>query len=1169
METTKLRKYAQFARRELVSQVASKLKLVLAEGSDARREQIKTVAELEKEINSSSEKHVIEKVAYTWFNRFCALRFMDANRYTAIGIVSPTDGQFQPEILAEAKMGHVDELLVSAKVRDHVFDLLSGTKFSTDAQGEAYRALLVSVCNYYHLAMPYLFEKIAGYAELLMPDDLLSSKSILAYTREALTPDVCADVEVIGWLYQFYISEKKDEVFEGLKNNNKISVENLPAATQLFTPRWIVRYLVENSLGRLWMLNHPNSKLVESMDYYVGKDHSTMDFLQIRNPEDVKICDPACGSGHMLVYAFDLLYAIYEEQGYERADIPYKILQHNLVGIEIDERAAELAAFALTMKARSKYRSFFRNPAQPKIIVLKNVRFDPEELKQYTEFLGKDVFSANLRTNLQLFGESDNFGSLICPEPMDSKYLAQVAESKNVSSHIFLSKTHEKVLEVFKQIDCLSESYNIVIANPPYMGGQGMNGRLSAWAKENYPNTKADLFAMFMERALDLVSTKGLVAMVTMQSWMFLSSFYDFRKELLDEHHISSLIQIGFNSFPELNSKVVQACAFVITKGICNADGIFFNLNAAAPSADKNKVFLDQLSRSKDFFFLVGSSDFKKIPGFPIAYWISNELRSVFPKSKQLGDGCDLQIGMITGKNDLYLRQWYEVSFDRIGFGCTSRENSVASSKKWFPYAKGGDYRKWAGNEECVVDWEHDGERLRTTKHPTANRTWAHNFNLNFIFLPSICWTVVTSMKSTFRLHNGGFLFDAAAGLCQPKGDLDVYSVLGLLNSKFTETILPLLNQTMNMHPGYLSVLPQLEVENTNMIRKLVEISKQDWDSFETSWNFQLSPLLDPTVRQKNIRETYEALRAKWEKTTEEMRVLEQSYNERLAERYKLQAEVSSDVTVKEITINCNPAYRYGDDKNHNELESLLLADTIKELASYAVGCMFGRYSLDKPGLIMASQGQSLDNYSAQVQSPQFEPDTDNAIPVLDGDWFNDDLSIRFRKFVRIAFGEEYYEDNIEFIEHALGKDIRKYFLKDFYNDHVRRYKKRPLYWLFSSPNGSFNILIYGHRYKPDTVSVVLNDYLREFRTKLMSKKSHLEAVSISGSAAQSEKTKAFKEIEMLRKIIDELNTYEREVLYPLATKMVDLDLDDGVKTNYGKLGPALKSIPGFAAAEE
>ncbi len=589
METAKLKKFAQFARRSLIEQVSAKLNLVLADGSAARREQPKAIVELEKQLHEHDREQVVERVAYTWFNRFCALRFMDVNRYTRIGVVSPAEGQFQPEILAEAKMGHIDEEMVSEKIRQQIFALLNGTLPSRDPQAEAYRLLVVAACNDFHRVMPYLFERIADFTELLMPDDLLSGNSILAYTRETMTPDVCGDVEVIGWLYQFYISEKKDKVFDDLKKNKKITPENIPAATQLFTPHWIVRYLVENSLGRLWMLNRPNSKLIEQMEYYIKPEQPESDFLRINKPEEIKICDPACGSGHMLTYAFDILYAIYEEEGYEPSEIPEKILTQNLYGIEIDERAGELAAFALTMKARARQRRFFRKPIQPNICVLQNIWFDDVELKNYMDFIGRDLFTTPLQATLKQFEEADNFGSLIRPEVTDVEAMLNVLASKNVSGELFLSPTHHKVLQALLQADYLSPKYHVVIANPPYMGGKGMNPRLAAWVKENYPDSKSDLFAMFIERNLDLAQKLGAVGMITMQSWMFLSSFEKLRDKLLDNATILSMAHLGARGFDSIGGEVVSTTAFVLGNGyIPDYKGAFVRLVDGKSEAEKD-----------------------------------------------------------------------------------------------------------------------------------------------------------------------------------------------------------------------------------------------------------------------------------------------------------------------------------------------------------------------------------------------------------------------------------------------------------------------------------------------------------------------------------------------------------------------------------------------------
>lgn len=572
METAKLKNFAQFARRSLLEQVSAKLKLVLGENSAARRERAEAVKKLEDVIKGQSKEQVIERVAYIWFNRFCVLRFIDVNRYTRIGVVSPSEGQSQPEILAEVKMGHIDEEMVQDKVRQQVFALLNGKAPSRDPQGEAYRLLVVAACNFWNKVMPFLFQRIDDYTELLMPDDLLSGNSILTLACEAMTPEACEDVEVIGWLYQFYISEKKDEIFDGRKKNKKITPENIPAATQLFTPHWIVRYLVQNSLGRLWLLNRPNSRLAEQMEYYIPPEKPETEFLEINGPEDIKVCDPACGSGHMLTYAFDLLYAMYEEEGYDAAEIPEKILTYNLYGIELDERAGELAAFALTMKARSKQRRFFNKGVKPNICVLENVHFDEGELKEVISDQCSVVSGASgedIRHDLNLFEEADNFGSLIRPQ-LTSEQCTKLRDyltehwTQAISHSLFENKTHRKVLQALRQADYLSPKYHVVIANPPYMGSRGMNGRLAAWAKKNYPNSKSDLFAMFIERSLNLAQKHGAVAMITMQSWMFLSSFEALRSRILNQHTILSMAHLGARAFDSIGGEVVSTTAFVL-----------------------------------------------------------------------------------------------------------------------------------------------------------------------------------------------------------------------------------------------------------------------------------------------------------------------------------------------------------------------------------------------------------------------------------------------------------------------------------------------------------------------------------------------------------------------------------------------------------------------------
>ena len=1170
METAKLKKFAQYARRTLQDLVEAKLQLVLHVGSAARREAAQAVVELEREMTQTSREHIVEKVAYTWFNRFCALRFMDVNGYTRIRVVSPADeGQFQPEILAEAKMGNIDDERVPDKVRQQVTALLDGTATSSDPQQEAYRLLVVAECNSFYRAMPYLFERIADYTELLMPDDLLSGNSILAAAREAMTVDACQDVEVIGWLYQFYISEKKDAVFDGLKKGRKISPENIPAATQLFTPHWIVRYLVENSLGRLWMLNHPNSGLIEQMDYYIKPETVETDFLRIARPEDIKVCDPACGSGHMLTYAFDLLYAMYEEAGTDASEIPEKILTHNLYGIELDERAGDLAAFALTMKARAKQRRFFNKSIEPNICVLEKISFSNGELDEYMDVVGCDLFTLDLRATLQQFDEADNFGSLIRPKLRNVQNMLPLLAAKDMGGQLFLKCTHDKVIHVLRQTDYLSSKYQVVVANPPYMGSKGMNSRLSAWAKKNYPDSKSDLFAMFIERNLDFVVKQGSVGMITMQSWMFLSSYEKLRASMLEHDTILTMAHLGSRAFDSIGGEVVSTTAFVL-KNVPYRDlqGDFLRLVDGSSEAEKDRMLREAVrNRNCVWYHRAASNDFHKIPGSPIAYWVSKKVRDIFETEPSLGDIAEAKQGLGTGQDAVFFRFFWEICQVKMGFDFTSSIDIWNGEKKWIPLNKGGSFRKWYGNKEYLIAFNKENRDI--LKKLGNNLPSEHKY-----LKPFISWSDITSANNSFRKFEHGFLFSNTGHCVFPEGFDQESILLSYCNNKFVNMMTKILNPTIHFHVGYFNLLPypsKITKENTK-IRKLTDLlvgeAKSDWDSFETSWNFEEYSLLKKNIYQPTLKKTYIKIRTSWNESILTVQRLEEENNRIFIDAYELQDELEPDVSLNEITLTCNPHYRYGNKKTESEMESLLLADTMSEFISYAVGCMFGRYSLDQPGLVLANQGDTMADYLRRVPQPRFMPDDDNLIPMLDGEWFSDDITERFRAFLRVTFGDEHYVENMQFIEDALGKDIRKYFLKDFYSDHVKRYKKRPIYWLFASPKGTFSALIYLHRYRPDTASVVLQ-CLRDFVVKLGAHRTYLDQISIDPGAGQVEKTRALKEIDSLKKQLLELDEYERETLYPLATSQIALDLDDGVKVNYLKLGAALKKIVGLDAKDD
>jgi len=1155
MDTGALKKFAQEARRVLRDQVSAKLAQVLAENSAARREAPKAVQELAGEIGRTSRDQVIERVAYIWFNRFTALRFMDANSYTTVRVVTPADGQTRPEILSEAMAGVIGDEVPEA-VAAQVRALLDNRTPSRDPQGEAYRLLVVAMCNHWHAAMPFMFETIADYTELLMPEDLLSQASFLAKLRTVMTEDACQDVEIIGWLYQFYVSEKKDEVFAGLKNGKKITAESIPAATQLFTPHWIVRYLVENSLGRLWMLNRPNSRLKERMDYYITSAELEPDFLRISSPEEIKVCDPACGSGHMLTYAFDLLYAIYEEEGYDATEIPGLILTQNLYGIEIDERAGALAAFALTMKAAARRKRFLRRGVQPNVCVLKPVKFEAGELNNYMDAIGRDLFTAPLRQILTQFEEADNFGSLIRPALTDVAGVRQIIEGKDVGGNLFLRDVHARVQVVLRMTDYLAPKHHVVVANPPYMGRKNMNPALQRYVVEQYKESSGDFFATFIERCLALKAPSGFVSMIAMDSWMFGDDYTGFRGQILSQFEIQCLMHLGPHAFDEIKGEVVQVAAFVLRDRERNRRvGTFVDLTKQPNSGSKEAAFL-----AGDGRYYVNSNEFDDLPRNVLAYFISEHTRSAFKNGIALREVAEAFTGLQTGDNPRFIRSWSEVGFSQIDFKRRPNLGGDTGNRKWVPYVKGSDFRKWYGNHEFVLDWSNDGSEIKSHKSSTVR-------NQQYYFRAGLAYNNI-SERLSLRSVGFGQIFDQKNSMFFSNTEEDAKFSMAYLHAKTTPPFLRVV-APKDFGPGSMKLLPVMK--NYKELYSAVEIAeaataiaRKDWDAYEASWDFTTLPILDAKLRADTLKGTWASLRAYWREMTEQVQRLEEENNRIFIEAYDLRDELTPDVPLEEITLTCNPAYRYGGKKSEAELEVLLLADTMREFVSYAVGCMFGRYSLDAPGLILANQGEGLQDYLAKVPSSAFEPDADGVIPVLDGDWFADDIAARFRKFLRVTFGDEHFQENLAFIEEALGKDVRKYFTRDFFNDHVKRYKKRPIYWLFSSPKGTFNALIYMHRYRPDTVSVVLNDYLREFRSKLEAHRRAQEALSISGDASPTQKTKALKEIEATAKQIEELDVWERDVLFPLATQKIEIDLDDGVKANYPKLGAALKPIKGL-----
>lgn len=1170
METAPLKSFATWARTSLIREVTARIAVVLAPASSERVELPKAVEALEKAVASSGggdkgKAAVADKVAYTWFNRIIALRFMDANGYTGIGVVSPQFGVEvgQPEILAEAKRGNIDATVVVGKTRDAITSLLNGTRRSDDAQGEAYALLLADYCRHWNRAMPFMFEREGDFTELLIPANLLADDSVPSRAVKVLSKDVCQDVEVIGWLYQFYISERKDEVFAGFKRNKKAGADEIPAATQLFTPHWIVRYLVENSLGRLWMLNRPASRLVDQMQFYIAPVDEESDFLKIGSPEELKVVDPACGSGHMLTYAFDLLHAIYEEEGYAPADIPGLILTNNLFGIEIDPRAGSLAAFALTMKGRAKQRTFFNKQLEPNVCVLEPIRFTTDEIEFLVTRAGD---RRDEETFWNQFEHADTLGSLIQPLPRLTADLKNHISQLDDGGDILRADVLSWAQRVIEQAEYLSREYAVVVANPPYMGAGNMGSLLTTFAREHYAASRTDLFAMFIELCIRLAGRSGQVAMITMQSWMFLASFETLRERVLRHAPPAAMAHLGERAFDSIGGAVVSTTAFVLQVGRSLGEvGSYVRLVDGRTESEKSEMLLAAAAGDEGRLYWSSGETFSQIPGTPIVYWLSEDVRRAFALGRPLGDVAELREGLSSSDADRFVRLWWEVPARSRVLDAPTPAVAKASGARWFPFNKGGDFRKWYGNQEYVINWQNGGAEILAERPKSTVRS------PQFYFRSCVSWSKISTGSPSFRSYPQGFVLGSAAKSVYVDSEEESTLIMSICNSSLVQLLLEAKSPTMSFVAEDVGSLPILVTQATGellaIVNELRANSTADWDESETSWNFAGSPLRVNGTRRRLVEE-FDAYRQRWASISLRQQALEKANNLAIAELYGLDHEVDCAVPLDRVTLTRNAAFRYSG-KSPTHHAALFSQDAAKDLVSYAVGCMFGRYSLDEPGLILADEGAKLRDYLAQVASPSFAPDEDNVIPIVDGDWFEDDIVARFRAFLRVAFGEQHFEENLRFIVESLGvKDIRDYLLRSFYKDHVQRYKKRPIYWLFSSPKGSFNALIYMHRYAPSTVSTVLNEYLREYRAKLAASLQQQELAAAGGGSPRQQAI-AQKEADRLRKVLVELDEYEHDVLYPLASRQLTVDLDDGVKANYPKFGSALKKIPGLEASDD
>jgi hypothetical protein len=1171
VNTAALKTFAPAMRRQLLEAVGRKLDLLLhSQTPDTLSTYARQIAEL-REQEAQNREQLLERVAYTWFNRLCALRYLDAKGWHPFGckvLMPAAEGETQPELLKLMRAGSLPAELKPHTNEARLHGLLDGqippAIAGADPQGEVYRELVLASCRSYHQLLPELFEGLDDASELLLPDDLLSEGSIAGAFRSAISDEDCEDVEIIGWLYQFYISEKKDEA---MARKKVVPTEDIPAVTQLFTPHWIVRYLVENSLGRLWLLNRPGSKLREHMPYFIEGESET-DFLVINKPEEIKLLDPACGSGHMLIYAFDLLSLIYEEEGYAPSEIPSLILRHNLYGLEICPRAAQLAELALAFKSRAKSRRFFQpdSMVRPHILELRDIRLEGGELNDYIEALDLgELFDPSLFKLLHQFQNAKDFGSLIQP-CLNEETICNVCrfiEAKEPSSQLILRETHFKVMRLIKQAEALTKRYQVVVANPPYMGSKKMNEDVKSFVKENYEPYKADLFSAFVVRGGSLTQNRGYAGFMTPNVWMYISSHENLRSITLDERTLTTLVELPLTGF---DGATVQICAFTFENHPRpDSHGGFIRLIEFKGASNMGPKTLEAIANHDcGWFYCTSSQELKQIPGSPIAYWVSPAVRQTFKNASLLGEKAPVKQGLATSDNERFLRLWHEVSYMHINKDAKCLEDTKGYASKWYPLNKGGAFRRWYGNQEFVINWLNNGEELWAF---TATLNQGSNVRLKsreFYFNESSSWSDVTSGRTSARYYPEGFIFDTTGPSVFRGNEISVLFALGLLNSKITDCFVALLNPTLHFTLKDANSFPlpktinQADVENC--VEQLIGISMTDWDDSETSWGFLDQPLLRPGIKGKTLKDSWQNWENKSISDIRRMQLLEEENNRLFIAGYDLEGEMTPEVPEEEI--------------------SLARAEYRKDIASFlshATGCMMGRYSLDQPGLILAdsrdSQAEQLAAYEAKVGNPlsevQFKPDPDGIIPVLDGEWFEDDIVARTREFLAVTFPESSVAENLRFIEESLGKDIRKYFCSEFYKDHLQTYKKRPIYWMVQSPKKGFACLIYLHRYTKDTLNQVLNNYFRPYLQKLEARLAQLGLDQLNDDLPTRERTAARKEAEKITKVLKECQTWEQDALLPLAQQRIELDLDDGVKVNYLKLQDVLAPIPGLAAKED
>ena len=1107
---------------------------------------------------------VYEEAAYTWFNRLCAIRILQKNNLCS-PVLQYADAARTPVIVDQARQGHLPPM--KEDLRRRVIELLDD-----DTKVTEQFALLITAWCHDNPIINQCFGSMADYTELLLPNNILTEGGFVDMLNhtEFITDEDFQSPELIGWLYQFYISERKDEVFA---KKGKLEADEIPAATQIFTPNWIVKYMVQNTVGRIYLDNNPyETALQKNWQYLVELSENTPaeNILRYEELTDLKVADLACGSGHILNECFDLLYDLYITEGYGRGEAIENIFKHNLTGIDIDNRAKQLATFALLLKACQKDTSFADAHCLPHVLAMPKP-WDEEKNGLVREFLPHFFLGQENQTHVNeliacfdLMQHADSLGSIMKFELSDSTRLLVKQTVEYWHNQEFVPEAICAQFPAFELILALTEKYHALVMNPPYMGAGSMNEVLSKYVKKNYEEGKADLFSTFMMLSIDRLVANGKYGMINMQSWMFLSSFEKLRNTLLNNFHIENMLHLGPRTFDELSGEVVQNTAFVIAKHKSDEGGVYFRLVDGKNCTDKKDMFLRALREhtSKVYYQNVFQSNFEKIPGCPVGYWFSPDILRIFTSNLALSAVASPCVGLQTADNARFLRLWFEVSRSRIGFGFENAALAARSGLKWFPHNKGGGFRRWYGNQDYVLNWKNNGEEIK-------NYPGAIIRNPSFYYKSAVSWSVICSNKLNFRFYPVGVIPNMC-GMCCYTDDFDtqIY-ILGLSNSKISELLFNIMNPTLNLSNGVFGKLPYIysKSEEINpIVQENIFISRQDWDAHETSWDFQRNELLNmdaeiprEELHPDSIEWCVEQYKKKWEQMFNQLHTNEEELNRQFIEIYGLQDELTPDVPIDEITILQQGEISFVPSAEGEEAPKVMKWNDdviIKQLISYAVGCMMGRYRLEKPGLHIAHPEPTAEEIAPySYHGRKYEIDDDGILPLMNSDCgFSDNAPLRMADFVRIVFGEETQVENLNYMEQCLGKTLEQYFVKDFWKDHKKMYQNRPIYWLFASKKGTFQVIAYMHRMNAYTVERIRAKYLLPFIE-------HLEQEIKKLDMRRAElTTKESKQLQTLQKQLDECREYH-ERLQVVAEQAISFDLDDGVVVNYAKFGDVLQKI--------